>query len=78
MLGMSISCPVIGAVARSVVRSISQPGRGGSAVEITPPPEALPGVGEVQMQGGQSFMSIIPNNPFSPESFGWELYGDEP
>jgi len=58
--------------------SLGLPRRQARASEIETPPEALPGIGDTQMQGGQQFMSTLPNNTFSPESFGWELYGDEP
>ena len=42
------------------------------------PPAAVVGIGDTQMQGGQLYQSTLPNNTFPPDSFGWELYGDEP
>lgn len=44
-----------------------------------PPGEVLgAGVGDTQVQGGQLYMSTLPNNLFQPEAYGWEAYGDEP
>lgn len=71
---MSLIRPLVRSVARPiaspVTRAILQAGGGGVAESI--------GIGATQMQGGQLYQSTLPDNTFPPESFGWELYGDEP
>lgn len=47
--------------------------RAGGAPE---PPEN--GIGSVTTYQGQQYMSVLPDNTFTPPVFGWELYGEEP
>lgn len=65
----ALARPLVEPVARAITKVRFYTGSSG---------EMLAGIGDIQLQGGQLYQSTLPNNAFPPESFGWELYGDEP
>jgi hypothetical protein len=69
MLTLPISRAITSRIASAITAGIAS-----APVAESP---AVPEIGSVVTQDGQLYMSTLPANPFNPNQYGWELYGEE-